>query len=80
MPKEKRPPLLWLAVAVIAFLTVAIWLINGERLWREPDRGNTDLDTVVQPSTLPPPGPGSQKAEPDNSGRDATGDAVAGGR
>lgn len=77
MAQEKRRPALWLAFAVAAFVIVAIWLFNGERLWREPDSGNTDLDTIVQPSSVPPVDTRNLPANPNNSGRDATGDAVA---
>lgn len=76
MAQEKRRPGLWLAVAIAAVLIVALWMINGERLWRQPDSGNTDLDAIVQPSSVPPAGEASQIANPDNSGRDATGDSV----
>ena len=76
MAEEKKRPRLWLALAIAAFAVVAIWMINGERLWRKPDSGNTDLDTIVQPSSVPPARQASQTANPDNSGRDATGDSV----
>lgn len=77
MDQEKRRPRLWLAIAVIAFSAVAVWMIVG--LISRPDPGNVSdpVTTVVQPSSLPPAGEGAVAATPDNSGRDATGDAVS---
>ena len=64
---EKRRPRLWIAIAVMAGLALAVWMIVGEMVWRTPNKGNPSHNTVVQPSEVPPPGPSASPTRPGNS-------------
>lgn len=69
----------WLWLPLILALGYIAWIVASEYFWRHPDRLENEEGALIQPATAPSPGPGAQPARPDNSGRDATGNAVSRG-
>lgn len=74
-PDRKSRNWLWLPL-LIAVGYIA-WIVASEYFWRHPDQLEDDASALIQPATVPGPTAGATPARPDNSGRDATGDAVS---
>jgi hypothetical protein len=70
---RRNPVLLVLGGIVLVFIVWGVW---GWLNWGQPGHGVDDSPSAIQGSQSAPAG-GAVPASPDNSGRDATGDAVA---
>lgn len=67
----------WLWLPLIVALAYIAWIVASEYFWRHPDKLETDTSALIQPATVPEGAPSARPARPDNSGRDATGNAVS---